>query len=380
MLHHAKGQKPLQEEVTVYGDWKLFQPDGGVAVLDVTKNFTTEPGYFIRVGFGTPAQTRPVLLDISSLNTFILSVDCNSCAAATDNEKGYNSSASSTHKDNGTLVDLDYIYLTSAGRASQDAMNLGPVKIQDQWFQESLEMSWMGISFDDLSITYGILGLGNPYAGDAANGFKSPLRNSAVQGILKNNIFGMKLADPGQLMIGDVNQQLFHGPIAWFPLSNTPIKLFLPEAWQTDTGAGELKFELPSGQYREWPLDGYTALFTSAWPYIYLGSEILKDLIETLGFDTDKFLLPPNVPCAERVYMPDISLTIAGHTFILSPYDYTIEWKFPEYPVICVSAFSFNAFEEDYDPKQIILGSAFLRKYYSIYDYDSKAIGFASLV
>lgn len=36
MLHHAKGQKPLQEEVTLYGDWKLFQPDGGVAVLNVT--------------------------------------------------------------------------------------------------------------------------------------------------------------------------------------------------------------------------------------------------------------------------------------------------------------------------------------------------------
>lgn len=36
ILHHANGQKPLQEEDTLYGDWKLFQPDGGVAVLDVT--------------------------------------------------------------------------------------------------------------------------------------------------------------------------------------------------------------------------------------------------------------------------------------------------------------------------------------------------------
>jgi hypothetical protein len=31
--------------------------------------------------------------------------------------------------------------------------------------------------------------------------------------------------------------------------------------------------------------------------------------------------------------------------------------------------------EEDDDPQQIILGSAFLRKYYSIYDYDSKVVG-----
>jgi hypothetical protein len=73
--------------------------------------------------------------------------------------------------------------------------------------------------------------------------------------------------------------------------------------------------------------------------------------------------------------MPDVSLTIAGHTFILSPFDYTIEWKFSGSPMICVSAFSIFDLEEDDDPKQIILGSAFLRKYYSIYDYDSKVVG-----
>jgi hypothetical protein len=57
----------------------------------------------------------------------------------------------------------------------------------------------------------------------------------------------MKLADLWQLMIGDMNQELFYSPITWFPLSNTPTKLFLPDAWQTHTGAGGVKFELPSG-------------------------------------------------------------------------------------------------------------------------------------
>lgn len=36
MLNHANGQKPLQEAANLYGNWKLFQPEGGVAVLDVT--------------------------------------------------------------------------------------------------------------------------------------------------------------------------------------------------------------------------------------------------------------------------------------------------------------------------------------------------------
>jgi hypothetical protein len=174
ILHHTSGQKPLQEEATLYGDWKLFQPDEGVAVLDVIvrthrssdqsahhdaviwlccqNNLTKELGCFIQVGFGTPAQTHPVLLDTSSLNTFILSVDCDSYAAAIDNEKGYNSSASSTHKDNGTSVELDYHYLTPAGRASQDTMTFGPVEIQDQGFQESPRVQWQGVSYNDVWI------------------------------------------------------------------------------------------------------------------------------------------------------------------------------------------------------------------------------------
>lgn len=327
------------------------------------------------MGFGTPAQRRRVFLDTSSLSTYILSVDCDSCAAADDHEKGYNSSISFTHKDNGTLVDLDYLFLQSSGRASRDSITFGQLEIQDQWFQESLRSQWKGVSFDDVGIIYGILGLGNPHAGGAAKSFRSPLKNAASQGILKTNIYGLKLADPGQLMIGDVNQQLFNGPITWFPLDDTTTKLVLPEAWQTHSDSGGVKFELPGGEYREWPLDNQTVLFTTSTPYIYLDSYTGSYLMEALGFDFEQFMLPPNVPCEQRIYMPDVSLTIAGHTFILSPYDYTIEWKWPGYPTTCVSAFSLFDPEEDDDPKQIILGSAFLRKYYSIYDYDAKAVG-----
>ena len=222
------------------------------------------------MGFGTPAQLRHIFLDTSSLSSYILSVDCDSCAAAEDNEKGYNSSISSTHKDNGTLVDLDYLFLQSSGRASQDMMTLGQVEIQDQWFQESLHSQWKGVSYDDVSIVYGILGLGNPHAGGAVNGFRSPLKNTADQGVLKNNVYGLKPADPGQLMIGDVNQELFHGSIIWFPINNIMATTVLPEAWQTHSDSGGVKFELPSGQYREWPLENYTVLFTTSLPYITL--------------------------------------------------------------------------------------------------------------
>jgi hypothetical protein len=169
------------------------------------------------------------------------------CATAEDDQKRYNPSALSTYEDNGTSMELDYIFLKSSDRASQDIMALGQVGIQDWWFQEYLRSQWNGVLYDDVWIIYGILGLGNPHAGGVVKGFRSPLKNAASQGILKTNIYGLKLPNLGQLMIRDVNQQLFHGPIIWFPLNNTTTKLILPEAWQTHSDSGRVKFELPSG-------------------------------------------------------------------------------------------------------------------------------------
>jgi hypothetical protein len=85
-------------------------------------------------------------------------------------------------------------------------MTLGQFEIQDQWFQESLRSQWNGVSYDDVWIIYSILGLGNPHTEGTVKSFRSPLKNAAIEGILKTNVYGMKLANPGQLMIRDVNQ------------------------------------------------------------------------------------------------------------------------------------------------------------------------------
>ncbi|CRG84939.1 hypothetical protein PISL3812_02107 [Talaromyces islandicus] len=259
-----------------------FQPDGGIAVLSVTNNMTIDLGYFTEVGFGTPAQRRQILLDTSSLNTFIFSVECDSCPADTADGKGYNASDSSTHKNKGTSVAIDH----------------------------------------------GGLGL------------KSLLVPS---------------------------QQRIDQPCSSRSLANA-------------NGHREIKDRITPNKVPHWDLHNYTALFTTALPYIYLRDDTAVGLMELLGFDFDKFLLPPNVACDDRVYMPNVYLTIAGHTFTLSPYDYTIEWSFPGSPTIFVSAFSLTGLDENYDPQQIILGSVFLRKYYSIHDYNLEAIGFTSLM
>jgi hypothetical protein len=114
-------------------------------------------------------------------------------------------------------------------------MTLGDLQICEQVFQQALRITGQP-SYDD-PIIRGIFGLASPLSNSSTPGFVSPVANAVLQGNLKSNLFALKLSEPGELMMGDVNRELFCGEISWFPLSNTSTKV-LPEAWQMLTRLG----------------------------------------------------------------------------------------------------------------------------------------------
>ena len=69
--------------------------------------------------------------------------------------------------------------------------------------------------------------------------------------------------------------------------------------------------------------------------------------------------------------MPDLTLTFAGYNFTLTPYDYILEVSGS-----CISVFTPMDFPQPIGDLAIV-GDAFLRKYYSIYDLDKNAVGLA---
>lgn len=77
------------------------------------------------------------------------------------------------------------------------------------------------------------------------------------------------------------------------------------------------------------------------------------------------------VDCSKRDSLPDLTFTLTGHNFSITAYDYILEIQGS-----CISAFMGMDFPEPAGPLAI-LGDAFLRKWYTVYDVGSDSVGIA---
>jgi len=77
------------------------------------------------------------------------------------------------------------------------------------------------------------------------------------------------------------------------------------------------------------------------------------------------------IECNKRDSLPDLTFTLAGYNFTIGPYDYILEVQGS-----CISSFMGMDFPSPPGPL-VILGDAFLRKWYSVYDLGSDSVGLA---
>jgi hypothetical protein len=123
-------------------------------------------------------------------------------------------------------------------------------------------------------------------------------------------------------------------------------------------------------------LEKLTASFHTSTSFIHLPQAIVNPLLVNLGFRMYDWMMPPYVVCDQREFLPDIHFIISGVWLTLSPYDYTLEWPLEDDQTVplCISALTDIA-AEDESANEIILGSAFLRAFDSVFDLENKRIG-----
>jgi len=312
--------------------------------------------YFSEITIGTPPQTFKVVLDTGSSNLWVPSSGCGSIACYLHQK--FDSSSSSTYKQNGSSFEIRYGSGSLTGFVSQDTLTIGDLKIKKQDFAEATSEPGLAFAFGRFD---GILGLG--YDTISVNKIVPPFYNMLDQGLLDEPVFAFYLSsnangdgDESEAIFGGINKDHYTGKMTKIPLRRKAY-------WEVDLDAitfGDATAEL----------DNTGVILDTGTSLIALPSTLAELLNKEMGAKKG-YNGQYTIECEKRDSLPDLTFTLTGHNFTISPYDYILEIQGS-----CISSFMGIDFPEPVGPLAI-LGDAFLRKWYSVYDLGSNSVGLA---
>ncbi|KAF4594942.1 Vacuolar protease A [Ophiocordyceps camponoti-floridani] len=308
--------------------------------------------YFSEISIGTPPQTFKVVLDTGSSNLWVPSSQCSSIACFLHSK--YDSSSSSTFHKNGSEFKIRYGSGSLSGFVSQDTMTIGDIEIKDQLFAEATNEPGLAFAFGRFD---GILGLA--YDTIAVNRIAPPFYNMMSQKLLDKPVFAFYLSgsDKGsEVVFGGVDKDHYEGKIEYIPLRRKAY-------WEVDFDSLAFGKEVAEMENTGIILDTGTSLNV-------LPSSIAEMLNAEIGAKKS-WNGQYTLDCAKRDSLPDVTFTMAGSNYSLPATDYILEIS-----GTCISTFTGMDIPAPAGPLAI-LGDAFLRRYYSVYDVEKGAVGLA---
>jgi saccharopepsin len=356
---HVKhlGQKYMGVRPQSHGD-EMFKDtaihlDGSDHIVPVSNFLNAQ--YFSEITIGTPPQTFKVVLDTGSSNLWVPSQQCGSIACYLHTK--YDSSSSSTYKKNGTAFEIRYGSGSLSGFVSEDVMTIGDLKIKNQIFAEATEEPGLAFAFGRFD---GILGLG--YDTISVNKIPPPFYNMVEQGLLDEPVFAFYLGDTNngeesEVIFGGIDESHYTGKLTTIPLRRKAY-------WEVDLDAitlGDATAEL----------DNTGVILDTGTSLIALPSTLAELLNKEIGAKKG-YNGQYSIECEKRDSLPDLSFRLSGHDFVITPFDYILEVQGS-----CISSFMGIDFPEPVGPLAI-LGDAFLRKWYSVYDLGKNTVALAA--
>ena len=295
-------------------------------------------------------------MDTGSSNLWVPSSECNSIACYLHTK--YDSSSSSTYKKNGSDFSIRYGSGSVKGYISQDVLNIGDLKIKHQDFGETTEEPGLAFAFGRFD---GILGLG--YDTISVNHITPPFYNMLNQGLLDEPVFSFYLGNTeagtdSMATFGGVDKSLYSGKIVYIPLRRKAY-------WEVELDAITFGGETAD-------LEGTGVILDTGTSLIILPTTIAELLNKQIGAKKG-FNGQYTIECEKRSGLPDLSFTLSGYNFTIGPSDYILEVQGS-----CISSFQGMDFPPPVGPLAI-LGDAFLRKWYSVYDLGKDAVGLAAV-
>ncbi|KAK7060617.1 aspartic proteinase precursor [Paramarasmius palmivorus] len=333
--------------------WMQEVVNGGHGVP--LKNFMNAQ-YYTTISLGTPPQDFKVILDTGNL--WVPNTKCTSWFIPCFLRAKYNSSASSTYKANGSEFSIQYGSGSVEGFVSNDKVTIGDLVIPSQDFAEATKESW-GLAFIFGKFD-GILGLG--YDTISVNHIIPPFYNMINNKLIDQKLFSFRLgswgADGGEVIFGGIDESAFTGEIQYIPVRRQAY-------WEVELEKvvfGNVEIELRNTGAA---IDTGTSL-------IALPVEIAWMINAKIGAEKGQNG-QYTVNCSKVPFLPDFTFYFGGKPFPISGSDYILQVL-----GTCISAFQGLDMSSSAGSLWVV-GDAFLRKWYTVYDLDNNAIGFAEL-
>ncbi|GFO45650.1 cathepsin d [Plakobranchus ocellatus] len=320
--------------------------------------------YYCPIEIGTPGQKFNMAIYTGYTATWVSSIHCPPDYALCNLCRRYNNASSSTYRANGKTFGAFLETGQVEGFWSQDRLTVAGLKVRNQSFAEAVLEPNM---FKDMNID-GVLGL-RPCE-DAEGEELTVMDNMVRQGLLQAPIFSLFLnrfnlgERDSVLTFGGTNPDYYTGGFIVAPLT-------MPNRW---------RFKMDGVQISDY--DGVLSRFgcqaevDSATPLI-LGPMEEVDILNIVLGGTPHHEWPRTFffDCHEVDGLPDVEFIVNGEILSLSSKDYIIkEYRYGEF--ICYSAIEGMTWRKDETPVWI-LGSPFMRAYYTLFDKQNDRIGFA---
>lgn len=314
--------------------------------------------YYGLVSLGTPQQTFKVLFATGFSYFWIQSKKCSWFRMACWHHNDYDSSKSSTYRENGKTFYIDDTNGRSSGYISEDTLEFGNMILTNQKFGEADKPPSLGI-YD------GVLGLAFPFKTFTGS---PPLTSIISKGLLKKNMFSLfidkkkKENAVGEIIFGSWDESKFDlKSVNYIPLSDNTKWIFDLDYVHTDDGE-QLCYSCQ-------------ALVDTGTALIIGHKDVVRKIHEKIGANIHG--TEASVDCSKIDQLPPFTFSIHNRSYIIKGRDYVVKRKHIFFFTRCMIGIVGS---EQNEEKPWILGNIFLQQFYTIFDADNKQIAFASLI
>jgi hypothetical protein len=322
----------------------------GASPSEVKINDFQNAQYYGTASVGTPPQNFNVIFDTGSSNLWVPNHKVGLTGLL---KHKYDSSKSSTYVANGTEFKIMYGSGPVSGIWSEDTVTIGDLPIKNQAFAEVENAGGLGLAYG-IGKFDGILGLG--WDRISVDGVTTPFHNLVDQDTLAEKVFAFYLGDnaPGSLIIGGTDKSHYTGDFTYVPLKSE-------DYWRIELD--DLKV-------------GGTSMTTTKTAIVDSGTSLLAgpkaEVAKIAAQVGAKAIINGEYSIDCTSTSPDMVFTIAGKDYTFAKKDYVINDA-----GTCLWAVTGIDVPAPNGPLWI-LGDVFMRKYYTVFDWGNKRLGFAT--